>query len=77
MMTKLIKVHNTCVRLSIELDHKIVTFYGNNYSLFRSYTTYLGHSKMNILIDDWGRVPYDLKGSIYTDLKALVLIYMI
>lgn len=26
MMAKITKIHNTCVRLSIELDHKIETF---------------------------------------------------
>lgn len=50
-MTKLRKVYNTGVKLSIKFDHKIWFFYGKNASLFSSYVAYIGPSKVSIFID--------------------------
>lgn len=52
MIAKLTKVRNTNVEFVVEFDHNTWTCYGKNASFFRSYTSFLGHNKFSILIDD-------------------------
>lgn len=53
MITKLTKVCNSDVRLSGKFFQKTWTCYDKYASIFRIYTTFLGRSKMSILLDDW------------------------
>lgn len=68
MMDKLTKIYNTSVKYSIEFGHKTEIW---------SYVAYIGHNKSSILIDDWEHVPYNLRGSIWKNIKVFILIYMI
>lgn len=77
MMAKLSKVCNLGNKFSINFNVVTWTCYGVNASLFRSYVAFLRRRKMSILIDDWTQVPKYVKESIWTNVKVLILIYMI
>lgn len=78
MMTRLTKVCNTCFKLSVEFDLKAGSCDDEHASIFKSYVALLGPRKESTLINNLAHVPFDVKKSIWTDLKVLILtiIYM-
>lgn len=73
MIVTLIKVHKTDSNLQVEFYKKTGRFYDENTSTFRSYISFLGRSKVSILIEDWDKVSDDLKTSIWEDIEVLIL----
>lgn len=57
MMTQSAKVHESGVKYSIECSAVYTILDGPDTSLFKSYIVFLGHRKVNILINDWKEVP--------------------
>ncbi|CAL5208382.1 unnamed protein product [Lathyrus oleraceus] len=52
--------------LSVEFSVVHIILYDPHSSLFKSYVVFLGHNKVNILLDDWKDVPDGVKKSIWT-----------
>ncbi|CAL5211859.1 unnamed protein product [Lathyrus oleraceus] len=69
MMTKLTKVRKSGVRLSVEFSSINTILDGPHSLLFKSYVAFLGCSKVNMLLDDWKDVTYEVKNSIWTDVQ--------
>lgn len=77
MMSKLTIVCNSDAKFLIEINQKTWTCYGTKFSIFRSYVACLGSRKMSILINNWTQILDDLKESIWANIHALILIYII
>lgn len=75
-MAKLTKVRKSSLRLPIEFSSVYTILNGPHSSLFKSYVAFLGRSKVNILLDDWKDVTYEVKNSIWTDVQVLILIFI-
>lgn len=73
MTVALTKIHKTDNNLQVEFYKKTGRFYDENTSTFRSYISFLGRSKVSILIEDWDKVSDDLKTSIWEDIEVLIL----
>lgn len=70
MMTKLAKVYNSDVKLTIEFS-VVYTIIDCPYSsLFKSYVEFLGRNKVNILLGDWKDVDVEVKNSIWTHVQV-------
>lgn len=75
-MAKLTKVCKLCVILLVEFSFIYIILDGPHSSLFKSYVAYLGCSKVNILLDNWKDVTDEVKNSIWTDIRVLILIFI-
>lgn len=76
MMAKLTKVHTAGNKFMIKFNIVYQIVNGPHSSHFKSYVTFLGRSKFNILINDWKDAPKDVKESIWTYIKVLILIFI-
>lgn len=67
MMAKLEQVCNSGVKLSVEFNVVYTILDSLCSSLFKSYVSFLGCSKVNILLDDWKDVVFEVKNNIWTN----------